>query len=962
MQLACKRISKVCQKALQRAMSSMAVSGDNLGYVERMYEAWQKDPKSVHTSWNTYFLTQAGSTPKAAPVAGVAASKDISDHIKVLQLVNAFQLKGHEIAELDPLNLDATIAQYGTTKKKEPPMELNYKYYGFTEADLNREFHINVPDKAGIFAKKSKWRLSELIDELKKIYCGKSTLERSHIVKTDQINWLVNKMENSIEKDINDACKKVYFDELQWTSLFEEFLAKKFTTTKRFSASGSDGMMPCLQLIIDRAIELGVEKIIIGMPHRGRVNCLARVMKKSLEQLLAGFSGAVPKYDEAAWGTAGDVKYHLGYMREYTLPNGKKIEVQLMPNPSHLESIDPVSAGRTRAEQDYIGDKERKKVLAISIHGDAAFAGQGNVFETMQFADLNGYKCGGTIHIVVNNQIGFTTVPRDSRSGFYCTEIAKTVGAPIFHCNSEDPDAVIKVSRLVAEYRQKFSNDVVIDLVGYRLYGHNEMDQPMFTQPIMYRQIQAMKPIYDRITEKFIKEGFLKKETIDKQAEAIRKEFNDSFVKAKGFVFNWDDWKPKVTNRYTLPFEGLKNTGIEISKLKELNEKINTIPMNFAAHPLVRKVYDARKKSIQEGTGIDWATGEALAWATLLQEGHHVRISGQDVQRGTFSHRHSYLHSQELDKIYIPLRNISKNQGFFSAYNSSLSELAVLGFEIGYEYANPNSLVMWEGQFGDFANGGQIMIDTYISAGEAKWGIQSGIVVQLPHGYDGQGSEHSSARLERYLQLTDDDPYSCRLGDNLVRDTNWQVVNITTPANYFHVLRRQIRRDFRKPLISMNPKRMLRLREATSALEDFGPSKRFMQVIPEVNAKEINSPEKIEKLILCSGQVYYDLVKARKDAKKKNIAIVRVEQLAPFPVQEVQMELNKYPNARVVWAQEEHMNMGAWNFVQPRANKLLEHTNRSIKFVGRPSSAAPATGFPKVHEAELAALLKEAMA
>ena len=819
------------------------------------------------------------------------------------------------------IDLDAEYKQHGTTKRKSPPVELDYKYYGFTEADLEREFIVSSNNQVGLLAKKQKWKLGELINELKGIYCGRMSVERSHITKLDQSNWIVNKMEEDTEPTLLKKNKKIFYDELQWTSLFEEFLHTKYTTTKRFSASGSDTMLPCLQLIINRAVELGAEKIIIGMPHRGRINVMTHLIHKSLEQILAGFQGAIPSANDTAWGNSGDVKYHLGAMYEFTTPEGKKVELQLMPNPSHLESVDPVTAGRIRAEQDYTGDKERKKVFGILIHGDAAFAGQGVVFETLQFADLNGYKCGGIVHIVVNNQIGFTTVPRDSRSGFYCTEIAKTVGAPIFHINSEDPESVIKASQLAAEYRQTFSNDAVIDLVGYRLYGHNEMDQPMFTQPIMYKKIQSMVRVYDRLTDKLLKDGFLNKVEVDKKATEIKKEFETAFLKAKNLKFNWDEWRPKVSNRLPLPFEGLKNTGVKLDRLRALSDKINTVPKEFAAHPLVRKVYELRKKTIQDGTGIDWATAEALAWATLLEDGNCVRISGQDVQRGTFSHRHSYLHSQEKDELYIPLRNIAPKQGFYSAHNSSLSELAVLGFEIGYEYANPNSLVMWEGQFGDFANGAQLMIDGYIAAGETKWGVQSGIVLLLPHGYDGQGAEHSSARLERYLQLADDDPHSCRLPGHLNRDTNWQVINCTSPANYFHALRRQLRRDYRKPLIVMESKRQLRLREATSTIEEFSAEKRFRTVIPEVN-KNIVEPNKVEKLIICSGQVYHDLVKARSDLKRNNISIVRLEQIAPFPVKMMQEQFNKHPNARVIWCQEEHYNMGAWSFVQPRADKV----------------------------------------
>jgi 2-oxoglutarate dehydrogenase E1 component len=851
-----------------------------------------------------------------------ATAKDIEDHLKILQLISAYQLKGHEIADYDPLKLNAEYRAFNLRGAKQPPPDLDYRYYGFKDSDLEREFTIATARPQGILAEKEKWKLGELLKTLREKYCQTLGLERAHITNSEESEWLLKKMEVEKEVPVTLKDRRDFFDSLQWTSLFEEFLQLKFTTTKRFSGSGSDSLLPCLRLVIDYAVEQGVEKIIIGMPHRGRINVLTNIVKKHLEEILAGFQGIIPRAQEPAWGNSGDVKYHLGCMYEFKTPAGKKIEIQLMPNPSHLESVDPVTAGRVRAEQDLIGDTDRKKVLGVLMHGDAAFAGQGIVYETLQFANLHNYNCGGTIHIVVNNQIGFTTVPRDSRPGLYCTEIAKSIGAPIFHVNGEDPDSVIKSCKIAAEYRQKFGRDIVIDLIGYRLYGHNEMDQPAFTQPLMYKKVHSMRRVYDKITEKYLAEGIVKKEEVEAKAAEIKKGFNEALAKAKNLKFSWDEWKPRVSNRMPLPFEGLKNTGIKADKLRAISDKLNFIPKDFAAHPLVRKVYEQRHKTVKDGVGIDWATGEALAWATLLEEGHNVRISGQDVQRGTFSHRHSYLHSQEKDEIYIPLRHVAEKQGKFVASNSSLSELAVLGFEVGYSYADPNNLVMWEGQFGDFANGAQLIIDGYIAAAEAKWGVQSGIVLLLPHGYDGQGAEHSSARLERYLQLCDDDPHSCRLPGHLNRDTNWQVVNCTTPGNYFHALRRQLRRDYRKPLVVMSPKRLLRLREAVSEISEFDEGKRFRVLIPDQNPNLV-APEAVEKIIFCSGQVYYDLAKARADLKKNKIAIIRLEQIAPFPVKSVQEQVNKYKNARVVWCQEEHFNMGAWSFVAPRANKVL---------------------------------------
>jgi 2-oxoglutarate dehydrogenase E1 component len=799
--------------------------------------------------------------------------------------------------------------------------ELDYKYYGFTEADLEKEFTLKFSNAQGIFANQEKWKLGDLLRRLGQIYCGKMGIERGHVSDSEATNWLIGKMEADPNKAELLKDKKVFFEGLQYSSLLEEFFHLKYTTTKRFSASGSDSLVPCLKLIINQAIDMGVDKVIIGLSHRGRINAMAYLLHKEIAHILGGFQGTVPQGAELEWGNSGDVKYHLGCMYKYKNADGRTIEIQLMPNASHLESVDPLTAGRVRAEQDLTGDTQRKKVLGILVHGDAAFSGQGVVYETLQFADLAGYNCGGTVHVVVNNQIGFTTVPKDSRTGSYCTEIAKSIMAPIVHVNSEDAEGIIKSSQMAVQYRQQFGKDFVIDLVGYRLYGHNEMDQPMFTQPIMYKKIQSMRRIYDMIIDKYVAEGVYTKAEIENMATNVKKEFEKGFTKAKNLSFKWEEWRPKVSYRYPLPFEGLKNTGIKVEELRKLNEKINVIPKDYVAHPLVRKVYEARYKAIKDGVGIDWATGEALAFATLLKEGHHIRISGQDVQRGTFSHRHSYVHNQDRDEVYVPLKNISEKQGQFNACNSSLSELAVLGFEIGYQYADPNALVMWEGQFGDFANGAQIMIDQYIASGEAKWGVQNGIVLSLPHGYDGQGSEHSSARLERYLQMADDDPYSCRLTGHLNRETNWQIIDCTTPANYFHALRRQLRRDYRKPLVVMAPKRLLRLRDATSNIEEFGEGKRFRVLIPEVN-KDIVEPKKVEKLILCSGQVYYDLIKARSEFKKKNIAIVRIEQIAPFPIRQVLEQFDQHSNARIIWCQEEHFNMGAWSFVEPRANKV----------------------------------------
>jgi 2-oxoglutarate dehydrogenase E1 component len=587
-----------------------------------------------------------------------------------------------------------------------------------------------------------------------------------------------------------------------------------------------------------------------------------------MEVILSEFQGVAPSISPQVWGTAGDVKYHLGTTKTMKI-NGKDVTITVLPNPSHLEQVDPMLMGRVRAEQDFIGDKDRSKVLGICIHGDAAFAGQGVVYESMQMTELKNFCTGGVLHFIVNNQIGYTTAPRDSRTSVYCTELAKSVGAPIIHVNGEDPDAVVRASEFAAEYRQKFHKDVVVDLIAYRLYGHNELDQPKFTNPVMYNVIEKMKTFYGKQKDWMAQNKLISEAQINESYNAIWKRYESALDQSKKIKNDWKEWVALGSTVMKKPEEvgGFGKTGLPKKFLTELGMKISNLPEGWIFHPQIVKIFQGRVQSLKDGKGLDWATGEQLAWATLLHEGYNVRISGQDVQRGTFSHRHAYLHHQKEDKYFVPLREVSKVNGTsFVAANSHLSELGVLGFEYAYSMARPNTLTMWEGQFGDFANGAQVMIDQLVTSGEVKWGVQTGLTMLLPHGYDGQGAEHSSARLERYLQLSDDDPMNVPIFSKALKRVNIQVINCTTSANIFHAFRRQMKRDFRKPLIAMTPKRLLRLREAGSNIEEFDEGSDF-KVTYDEQSTNLVQPSYIKKLILCCGQVYYDLVKARDDAK-----------------------------------------------------------------------------------------------
>jgi len=705
------------------------------------------------------------------------------------------------------------------------------------------------------------------------------------------------------------------------------------------------------------------------MPPRGRLNGLANVVRKPMEQIFSEFQGTASPDPDQDFSGSGDVKYHLGM--SYTRPtvSGRKVHLSLVANPSHLEAVNPVVEGKTRAKQHYSGDSERTGSMSVLLHGDAAFSGQGVVFETMGLSDLHDYTTGGTVHIVVNNQVGFTTDPRSTRSSPYCTDVAKAIQAPIFHVNGDDIEAVARVCHLAAKWRMRFKRDVVIDIVCYRKFGHNELDQPMFTQPQMYTNIARMTPVWKKYSSQLIAEGVVTAEEVDTMSKGVMAMMSERLEASKTYQTQKSDWLAHNWSGMLPPNVEAKfhDTGVELATLEKVGGAITTLPETFTPHRMVGKIYQQRNDMITSGKQVDWALAEQLAWGTLLLEGNHVRISGQDVERGTFSHRHCVVHDQKVfgDK-YSPLKHIDPSQAAFNACNSSLSEFAVLGFELGFSLENPASLVMWEAQFGDFSNTAQCMIDQFICSGEQKWLRQSGLTMLLPHGYEGQGPEHSSARLERFLQLCDDDEDEFPAPDVLgkqsrIQTANWQIVNVTSPANYFHVLRRQVWRDFRKPLVMMSPKSLLRHRLVKSDVEEFLPGTRFKRLIPET-ADDLAPDEGIRKLVLCTGKVYFDLLAAREAAGVKDVAIARVEQIAPFPFDLVQAQVKQYPNAKVVWCQEEPKNGGAWTYVRPRiATAARDVREVSASYAGRKPAASTATGYGSWHVKEMDEFISTAL-
>jgi 2-oxoglutarate dehydrogenase E1 component len=913
--------------------SSTLPTHANSAVIEAAYESWLQNPDSVDPTWRAFFQGfTLGSTGGSPAAAGDSAGAPIIDSFKqshVHHLISTYRSIGHFEAHLDPLS--------------EPPAshpKLSLAHFKLSEADLDTSFDV------GSYLGGGQMKLSEILASLRATYCGHVGVEYTHIQDIEVRQWLEKKMESSRNQPKFSTEGKVrILSRIHKAELFERFLHTKYVGQKRFSLEGGETMIAAVDAIIEHCPDVGIEEVVMGMAHRGRLNILTSVMRKKFDVLFEQFS---ENYIPEAVGGDGDVKYHLGYEAVLDTTSGKKVEVRLAANPSHLEIVNPVVEGKARARQRIRGAMEdRNRVLPFLIHGDAAFAGQGIVAETLNFSQLPGYRTGGTVHFVINNQIGFTTEPRDSRSTRYCTDVAKMIEAPIFHVNGDDAEAVCMVAQLALEFRAKWARDVVIDMYCYRKHGHNETDEPAFTQPLLYKVIAAHPPISTVLTRKLIAEGSI----TEAKAEAIKAQYTDALEKnlEKAKATESTKTAKRAAAAETKKFEGSTAvfqaeysfkavaTGASRDLIDRAARGLVTLPEGFKPNPKIKRFLDARVTAHKDGGPIDWGFAEALAFGTLVLEGKPVRVSGQDCERGTFSHRHAVLHDMETNATYAPLKNLDPKQAKFCVYNSLLSEAAVLGFDYGYSLDYPEMLCIWEAQFGDFANGAQVVIDQFLAAGESKWQRTSGIVLLLPHGYEGQGPEHSSARLERFLQLCAED--------------NIQVANITTPANFFHALRRQVKREVKKPLVVMSPKSLLRHPAAVSKLEEFTGGS-FQEIIDDPSA-----PEKAKRLILCSGKVYYDLVDYRTKNKITDTAIVRIEQLYPLHKNALAKLADHYSGARILWAQEEPQNMGAWGFIAPQLSEIFGF---APLYAGREAAASPAVGALALHRFELSAFLQEA--
>ena len=952
------------------------LSKSNSSYIELMYEKYSNNPDNVPESWRQYFegindnqdlvkkeVSGASWTPKKlkhtsdidadiyekfipenlnysleskiAKEKPQSSSSDIEsstkDSVRAIMMIRAYRIRGHLQSELDPLELS----------KKEYAPELDPKTYGFTDSDMNKKIFLD--EVLGLkYA-----TLKEILNILKRTYCSNIGFEFMHMNDPEEKSWIQSRIEGK-DKEIHftERGKKAILNRLIEAEGFEKYLAKKYVGTKRFGLDGCESLIPAMEQIIKRGGALGCKEVKIGMPHRGRLNILTNVIQKPLKKIFKEFAGDP---GIASGGVSGDVKYHLGASanREF---DGNLVHVSLTANPSHLEAVNPVVLGQTRAKQDFHKDKDRKQVIPILLHGDAAFAGQGIVAECFAMSGLTGHNIGGTIHIIVNNQIGFTTQPEFSRSSPYPSEVAKMVQAPIFHVNGDDPEAVTYCAKIATEYRQKFNRDVVIDIFCYRKFGHNEGDEPSFTQPLMYKKIKKHKSTLSKYSKQLIDEGSISEEYFKNELANYQKILDEEFEASKNYKSNEFDWFTGVWSKFTseLGQDRRGVTGVDIEKIKTLGRKLSTIPTTFNPHKTISRIFENRLNMLETGKEIDWALAETLALATISDEGYGVRLVGQDSVRGTFSHRHAGINDQETSERYYPIKNLSSSQGKVEIIDSLLSEMGVLGFEYGYSLTDPDTLVLWEAQFGDFANGAQVIFDQFISSGEKKWTRASGLVMLLPHGYEGQGPEHSSARVERYLQ-------ACA-------QENIQVVNCTTPANYFHVLRRQLHRPFRKPLVVFTPKSLLRHKRCISEIEDFTKENSFHRVLSDkaefsqYNMIPLAKDEEIEKVVLCTGKIYYDLVDEREKQKANKVQLVRIEQLYPFPAKTLARHLNRFSNAKsFVWCQEEPQNMGCWNHVERYINRALEYINaksKTLKYTGRKPSASPASGYLKKHLAQ----------
>jgi 2-oxoglutarate dehydrogenase E1 component len=970
--------------------ASSFMQGHNAEYLEQLYARYANDPAAVDEVWQDFFrqlgdaeldvkaeasgpswarsdwppaieddLTGALTGEWAAPaeakgagdkikakaaekgvqVSDEAVKQAVLDSIRALMLIRAYRIRGHLVADLDPLGMRAAT----------PHPELDPASYGFAAADMDRPIFIDNVLGLQIAT------MRQILDIVKRTYCGTFAMQYMHISNPEEASWLKERIEGfGKEIQFTREGRKAILNKMVEAEGFEKFLHVKYMGTKRFGLDGGESLIPAMEQIIKRGGALGVRDIVIGMPHRGRLNILANVMQKPYRAIFNEFQGGSFKPEDV--DGSGDVKYHLGASSDREF-DGNNVHLSLTANPSHLEAVNPVVLGKVRAKQDQLGDKERTSVLPILLHGDAAFAGQGVVAECFALSGLRGHKAGGTIHIVVNNQIGFTTAPHFSRSSPYPTDNALVVEAPIFHVNGDDPEAVVHAAKVATEFRQKFKKDVVIDIFCYRRFGHNEGDEPMFTNPMMYKKIKGHKTTLTLYTDRLVKDGLIPEGEIEDMKAAFQARMNEEFEAGKEFKPNKADWldgKWSHLDKQDKDYQRGK-TAIKKETFDEVGRGLTTLPENYPVHKTIGRFLETRKKMFDSGEGIDWATGEALAFGSLLTEGYPVRLAGQDSTRGTFSQRHSGIVNQDSEGRYYPLNNIRSGQAQYEVIDSALSEYAVLGFEYGYSLAEPNALTLWEAQFGDFANGAQIMFDQFISSGESKWLRMSGLTVLLPHGFEGQGPEHSSARLERFLQMCGGD--------------NWIVANCTTPANYFHILRRQLHRSFRKPLILMTPKSLLRHKMAISKAEEFQEGSSFHRVLWD-DAQHGNSDtklvadDKIKRVVMCSGKVYYDLLEERDARGIDDVYLMRIEQYYPFPAISLVKELERFKGAEMVWCQEEPKNQGAWSFIEPNIEWVLSRINAKHTrpvYAGRQASASPATGLASQHKLQQQALVDAAL-
>ena len=941
-------------------MNDTFLNSANAPYVAELYSKFRNDPESVDTTWKDFFnnlneddysvLKDFGGPEWKERPSSIIDKNYITkviksnanynseefrvstlDSIRALRLIRAFRINGHLIADLDPLGIS----------EREYPQELDYKSYGFNELDLEKEIFID--GSLGL----EKGKLKNIIKILKETYSASIGVEFLHIQQADQKQWVQERIEEVRNKtNFTNEGKKAIYKRLVESELFEQFLDKKFLGTKRYGIEGGEAMIPGIEQIVKQACLSGIEDIIIGTAHRGRLTLLSSVLEMPYKKILSKFQGSLNDPNEVLG--SGDVKYHLGVSADREFEK-KKIHLSLTSNPSHLEAVNPVVAGKVRAKQTLAKDKTTDKVIGLLIHGDAAIAGQGVVAETFAMSQLRGFKTGGTIHFVINNQIGFTTMPQYGRSAPYCTEIAKMVQAPIFHVNGDDPEAVVHVCRLATEFRNKFKVDVVVDMFCYRRSGHNEADEPSFTQPLMYKAIKKQITTRKKYEKKLIENNTLSEEESRDIVDSFKNFLDKEFESTKNYKPNKVDWLEGTwTGLSTATFDARRGkTSVKEKTLINVAKKIHEIPADFNAHRRIKKIYGDRLTSVINGKGIDWATSESLALATLLDEGYGVRISGQDVGRGTFSHRHGVLYDQENENRFVPLRHFQNKQGYFEIIDSFLSEFGVLGFEYGYSQVDPKTLVIWEAQFGDFANGAQIMIDQFISSGERKWLRMSGLTMLLPHGHEGQGPEHTSGRLERFLQMCAED--------------NMQIVNCTSPANYFHVLRRQLHRNFRKPLIIFTPKSTLRHKSNVSNIEDYINGSTFHRILTD--KLSVKEKRKNKRLIICSGKIYFELADHIAKNKIKNLSIIRLEQIYPFPYENFRDELKHYTDAEIIWAQEEPKNMGAWGFVKGRLESVMQEAKvkqEKIFYVGRSPAASPAAGSLERHLSNQETIIKMA--